>query len=577
VTTATAHVPQTFTPEERKVTLAAIVIVFLLAALDQTIVSTAMPTIAAQLNGLNLYTWVTTSYLLSSTVMVPIYGKLNDIYGRKPVLVAGVCLFAFGSWLCGLSGEFGRLPLLGGAMTQLIVFRAVQGLGGGALFTSAFAIVADLFPPRERGKFSGALGSIFGLASLLGPLIGGFFTDLGPTRIGGVMIEGWRWIFYTNLPLSLLALFMILVKMPPLLHRHPGKIDFLGAGLIVLTFVPLLLALTWGGRDYPWDSSRILHLLGLAAVGLVLFLIVESRVSNPILSLGMFRQRVFATCNLAAFTLSMSFLGTVTFLPLFLQLGQGRAATASGLAMLPLMIGLILTAGVAGRLVTRTGRYKPFMLGGAVCLLLGVFLISRITPETSSLDLAWRLFIMGVGLGPLQSLFSLAVQNAAEPHQMGVATSASQFFRQIGSTVGVAVFGAVLSHNLAVGAAALPRAPGAPPPVNLTINELETMAVAAMPNAPGGHAIPKLDAAAQGLISTSITGVFNAALIVLAVGFLFVLMIPELPLRQRHAAPEVPAEPEDQPAVVEAESEAAAKTGPKKGAGRASKAGRAKR
>ena len=564
-----APIQQTFTAQERKVTIAAVMIVFLLAALDQSIVSTAMPRIAAQLNGLGLYTWVTTAYLLSSTVMVPIYGKLNDIYGRKPVLVTGVLIFAFGSALCGLAGEFGPLPLLGGGMTQLIVFRAVQGVGGGALFTTAFAIVADLFPPRERGKFSGILGSMFGLASVLGPVMGGFFTDMGTLHIGPVAVAGWRWIFYVNLPLCLLALFMILVKMPQLLHRHPGKVDFLGAGLIVVTFVPLLLALSWGGRDYPWGSSEVVHMLGLSAIGLVAFLITEARVSNPILSLGLFKDKVFATCNLAAFTLSMCFLGTVTFLPLFLQLGQGRAATQSGLAMLPLMLGLIVTAGLAGRVVAKTGRYKPLMLGGAVFLLLGTYFVSKITPQTTGLGLAWRLLIMGIGLGPLQSLFSLAVQNAAPPHQMGVATSASQFFRQIGSTVGVAVFGAVLSHNLATGAALLPHAPGAAAPTDLTINDLEKLAVAAMPGAPGGAAAPHLDPAAQLLISHAITGVFNAALIVLVVGFLIVLLIPELPLRQRTtASPEVPAEPEDQPSVVNP---------PKSGKGRASKAGRAKK
>lgn len=571
--TTQAPIQQTFTAEERKVTIAAIMIVFLLAALDQTIVSTAMPRIAAQLNGLGLYTWVTTAYLLSSTVMVPIYGKLNDIYGRKPVLVTGVMIFAFGSWLCGLSGEFGPLPLLGGGMTQLIVFRAVQGLGGGALFTTAFAIVADIYPPRERGKFSGILGSMFGLASVLGPVIGGFFTDMGTLHIGGLEVAGWRWIFYTNLPLSLLALFMILVKMPKLLHRHPGKVDFLGAGLIVVTFVPLLLALSWGGRDYPWGSSQVVHMLGLSAIGFVAFLIVESKVSNPILSLGLFKNKVFATCNLAAFTLSMCFLGTVTFLPLFLQLGQGRPATESGLAMLPMMLGLIVTAALVGRLVSKTGRYKPFMVGGAACLLLGTFFVSRITPQTTSFGLAWRLLIMGIGLGPLQSLFSLAVQNAAPPHQMGVATSASQFFRQIGSTVGVAVFGAVLSHNLAGGASILHRTPGAAAAANFTINDLEKMAVAAMPGRHGGGVAPRLEPAAQLLISNAITGVFQAALIVLAIGFVMVLMVPELPLRQRTApAPEVPAEPEDQPSVVNAP-----KSGPKSGKGRASKAGRAKK
>src|SRR3954467_13139477 len=246
-----------FTPAERRLTLAGVMIVFLLSALDQTIVATAMPVIISQLHGLALYSWVTTAYLLSSTVMVPIWGKLGDLHGRKGVLIWGILLFLAGSWLSGLAGEFGDLPLLGGGMIQLIGFRAIQGLGGGALFTTAFAIVADLFPPRERGKFAGLFGASFGVASVLGPVIGGFFTDLGTTWLFGVPIAGWRWVFYTNLPLSLLSLFMIIAKMPKLTHRAPGRIDILGAALIVVTFVPLLLALSWGGRDYPWNSHAI--------------------------------------------------------------------------------------------------------------------------------------------------------------------------------------------------------------------------------------------------------------------------------------------------------------------------------
>ena len=525
---------QTFTAEERRITIIALLIVFLLSALDQTIVSTAMPRIVSELQGLNLYAWVTSAYLLSSTVMVPIYGKLNDIHGRKPVLVSGVLLFMLGSGLSGLSGQFGTLPILGGGMTQLIVFRAIQGLGGGALFTSAFAIVADLFPPRERGKFSGLFGASFGVASVLGPLIGGFFTDLGTTWLFGVPIAGWRWVFYTNLPLSLLSLFMIIAKMPKLTHRAPGRIDFLGAGLIVITFVPLLLALSWGGRDYPWSSPTILTLLGVAAVGLAAFLVTESRVVNPILSLGLFRNRVFATCNIASFVVSMAFFGSITFLPLYMQLGQGVAATTSGLSILPLMLGLIISSTISGQLVTRTGRYKPFMIGGAVMMLLGLYLISKVGAHTTPGDLAWRMLIFGIGLGPSQSLFSLAVQNAAPPNQLGVATSASQFFRQIGSTVGVAVFGAVMTHNLAAAAAREPPQPGQQTQV-LSLGDLERMAVGAAQHKPGeAHAGPKLDPRGQRLVVEAITGVFNVGFGVMGLGLVAIVMIPELPLRRHH-------------------------------------------
>src|ERR1700743_753607 len=242
---------QNFPAAERRITLIGVMIVFLLSALDQTIVATAMPTIISQLHGLNLYAWVTTAYLLSSTVMVPIWGKLGDSHGRKTILIWGIGLFLLGSWLSGLSGEFGDLPLLGSGMVQLIFFRAIQGLGGGALFTTAFAIIADLFPPRERGRFSGLFGSVFGVASTIGPLLGGYFTDHGTVTIAGHVIAGWRWVFYLTLPMGMIALFMVIAKMPKLSHAAKGKIDFLGALLIVAACVPLLLGLTLGGQKYP--------------------------------------------------------------------------------------------------------------------------------------------------------------------------------------------------------------------------------------------------------------------------------------------------------------------------------------
>ena len=453
--TAVGHARQTFTREETRITIVGVMLVFLLGALDQTIVSTAMPRIVAQLKGLNLYAWVTTAYMLSSTVMVPIYGKLNDIFGRKPILITGIVIFVSGSALCGLSGEFGSLPLLGGGMTQLIVFRGLQGIGGGALFTSAFAIIGDLFPPRERAKYAGLFGGVFGLASILGPVVGGFFTDLGMTHLGSLQIAGWRWIFYLNIPVAAVSLFMITLKMPTLTHRAPGRIDFVGAALIVVTFVPLLLALSWGGRDHPWGSPLIVGLLVLSAVGLVAFAWVESVVDNPILATSLFRNRVFSTANAANFVTSMAFMGSVAFLPLYLQLGEGLKATASGLAMVPMMVGMIASSTVCGQIINKTGQYKPIMIGGSVMLIAGLFLISRAGPGGGQLDIAWRVLVMGIGLGPSMSTFNIAVQNAVPQNQLGVATSSSQFFRQIGGTVGVALFGAVLIHSFATEAAKL--------------------------------------------------------------------------------------------------------------------------
>src|SRR5450755_93779 len=423
-------------------------IVFLLSALDQTIVSTAMPVIISQLHGLELYAWVTTAYLLSSTVMVPIWGKLGDLHGRKGVLIWGIGLFLAGSYLSGLAGEFGDLPLLGGGMVQLIVFRAVQGLGGGALFTTAFAIIADLFPPRERGRFSGLFGGIFGISSAVGPLLGGYFTDHGTVSIAGHVIQGWRWVFYLNIPLGMIALFMVIARMPKLSHATKGGIDYPGAVLIVASCIPLLLALTFGGQKFPWESPQVLGLFALFAVATLLFVIVENKARDPIIHMELFGNKVFAWANVAGFFSSMSFLSVVAFLPLFMQLGQGLQATTSGLSTLPLMGGVIVSATLSGRLVTRTGRYKPFMLFGMSVLLIATFLMSQMTYSTSRLDLGWRMAILGVGLGPLQSLYGVAIQNAVPMNRIGVVTSANQFFRQIGSTVGVAIFGTLLTNNL---------------------------------------------------------------------------------------------------------------------------------
>jgi EmrB/QacA subfamily drug resistance transporter len=516
---------QTFTDTERRTTLAGLMIVFLLSALDQTVVSTAMPRIIAELNGLTLYAWVTTAYLLSSTVMVPMWGKLGDIYGRKPVLLAGIAIFLAGSWLSGLSGEFGTVLGMSG-MVQLIVFRALQGIGGGALFTTAFAIIADLYPPRERGKFAGIFGSVFGLASVLGPLIGGYFTDHGTVHLGSHVIAGWRWVFYVNLPLSLLSLFMILVKMPPLHHRSSGAVDVAGAILLVAAFVPLLLALSLGGHDFAWSSPQSLGLFAFAAVALAAFLFVETKVSNPLVPLRLFRNRVFATSNLAGFLISVAFLGVVTFLPLYMQLGLGVSATTSGLAILPLMGGLIVASTAAGQLVSKTGRYKPLMIAGTVLLLTGIGLLTRVTPHTSLMDLCWRMAIVGLGLGPGQSLFNLATQNAVEVRDIGVATSSNQFFRQIGSTIGVAVFGALLTHRLAGEGQ------------GLDLGQLQGMTLKATAPNGAGRAARHADPALAQALTHAITGVFAAGLIVIALGLVVIFLIPELPLRGRQPGPE---------------------------------------
>jgi EmrB/QacA subfamily drug resistance transporter len=527
-----------FTDAERRITIIGVMIVFLLSALDQTIVATAMPVIISQLRGLELYAWVTTAYLLSSTVMVPVWGKLGDLYGRKPVLLAGIGLFLFGSWLSGLAGEFGTLPLLGGGMVQLIVFRAVQGLGGGALFTTAFAIIADLFPPRERGRFAGLFGGVFGLASAVGPLLGGYFTDHGTVSFAGHTVEGWRWVFYLNLPMGLIALFMVIAKMPKLSHASKGSIDYLGAVLIVAACVPLLLALTFGGQKYAWDSPIVIGLLSVFLICTVLFVIVEKRAQDPIIHMELFGNKVFTWANIAGFFSSMSFLSVVAFLPLFMQLGQGVQATTSGLSTLPLMIGLIVAATLSGRLVTRTGRYKPFMLCGMIVLFVATFLMSQMTYHTTRFDLGWRMALLGVGLGPLQSLYGVAIQNAVPMNRIGVVTSANQFFRQIGSTVGVAIFGTLLTNGLNSKLAAWAASMGLPA---MNLSKLRGLSIDAQVHA----GMMDLPVAIRVLIADSVTHVILLSMIVVLVALSATVMIPELPMRERPKLPPKDAVPAD--------------------------------
>jgi len=436
------------TDQQRRLSLIAILVVFMLGALDMTILSTATPAIVADLNGLALYSWVTTAYMLSSTVLVPIFGKLGDMYGRKRILVWGISIFLAGSVLCGLSGEFGDLPLLGDGMMQLIVFRAVKGIGGAALFTSAIGMVADLYPPLQRAKFMGLFGAVFALASLIGPTIGGLLTDHASATWFGHYVAGWRWVFYANLPLGAVALYLVVKKMPSLNNHQGGRIDYLGAMLLLLVFIPFLLALTWGGNRYAWASMELLSMFAISAVALLAFIAVESRTADAVMPMDLFKSRVFVFANLSSFVLGMAFMGAVMFMPLYMQVVLGVDATGSGFAMLPLMGGLMFTSILSGRLVSQSGRYKAYMVGGVIILLAGMYLLTGLGVDSTLTELNIAMAVVGLGLGPSQSLINLIVQSAFPIARIGVATSSTQFFRQVGNTVGVAIFGAVLISNL---------------------------------------------------------------------------------------------------------------------------------
>lgn len=464
------------TEQQKRSILIALLVVFLLSALDMTIISTAMPRIIADLNGLELYAWVSIAYMLTATVLVPIYGKLGDLYGRKRILIIGLSIFLLGSALCGLSGEFGTLPVLGDGMRQLIIFRAVKGVGGAALFTSAIAIIADMYAPRERAKFVGLFGAVFGLATIIGPGIGGLLTDYASVTIGGYDIAGWRWVFYVNLPLGLVTLFVI-TRMPNTNEASGGKVDYLGAALLIAAFIPLLLALTLGGRVYPWQSTHVLLMFAAAALALLAFVWAELHAEHPILPMALFRIPAFTITNLTTFVLGTAFLGIVMFMPLYMQVVQGVSASSSGMALFPLMLGMMVSSITSGRLVSRLGYYKAFIVGGNLVLVLGVLFFTQIGPDTSTLDLAWRMAVVGIGLGPSQSLTNLIVQSAVAPKHLGVATSSTQFFRQIGSTLGIALFGTFLTLNLVEELPQrLPQVAGMEA-MSMDLNQAQTMAM----------------------------------------------------------------------------------------------------
>lgn len=410
------------------VILAGVLLSLFLAALDQTIVATALPAIVADFNAIDMVSWISTGYLLASTAMVPVYGKLSDLYGRKVILLWGIIVFLLGSVLCGLAMS----------MLQLIFYRVIQGIGAAALTSTAFAIPADLFAPADRPRYMGIFGSVFGLASVIGPFVGGFLTDQ----------LSWHWVFYVNLPLGAVALTFVTFKMPRLASGLRGKIDWLGTILLILAVVPFMLGLTLDKNIYPWHSPLILGMLGMAAVATVLFLLVEMRVSSPVISLGLFRNRTFAVGIAASVLNGAAFFGAILFLSLFMVNVLGLSATEAGTAQIPLMLAFVVSSNVFSQIVQRGGRYKSYMLAGFLMMLLGFFLLTQIGVNTTMWGVTWRMFIVGLGMGPALPLLNLAMQNAVSFHEIGAATASRQFFQQLGQAIGAAVFGVVLATTL---------------------------------------------------------------------------------------------------------------------------------
>jgi EmrB/QacA subfamily drug resistance transporter len=413
---------------EIMVVISSLMLVMLLAALDQTIVSTALPRIASDLHGLSKYSWVATAYLLTSAISTPLYGKISDMFGRKKVFQTAIIIFLVGSALCGLSQS----------MNQLIVFRGLQGLGAGGLFVLSLAIVGDIIPPRQRGRYQGYFGAVFAVSSVLGPLLGGLFTDH----------LTWRWIFYINIPLGIAGLTAITYRLHLPVKKSPHTIDYAGAGLMAISVATLLLGTVWGGVDYPWGSPQIIGLFATSLISALLFIWRENYAAEPILPMVLFKNRIFAVASLLSFLVGIVMFGALIFLPEYQQIVRGDSATKSGLMLLPLVIGIMSASITSGRLISKLGRYRIFPIIGTAILPIAFWLFSHIAVDTSRTLLGLWMLLLGIGVGLVMPVLTLAVQNAVERKDLGTATSSVTFFRSIGSSLGAAVFGAILINRL---------------------------------------------------------------------------------------------------------------------------------
>jgi len=421
-------IPAGVDPRTRTQIVAAVLLGLFLAALDQTVVGTALPKIVTDLRGNDIYTWAFTSYILTATISGPIYGKLSDLFGRRPILLFAVSVFLIGSLLSGLSQE----------MWQFVAFRGIQGLGAGALFPVALAVIGDMFDASERGKYQGLVGAIFGLSSVIGPAIGGIITDT----------VGWHWVFFVNLPLGAIVFTVIWRALPT--FRPAGarpKIDYLGASVLAAALVPLLIGLT-NKQSGNWGDPAVGGLIVLGLVIAAVFVFVESRASEPLVPLSLFRNRSFTISVIAMFAASMAFFAPIVFLPRWFQVVGGSSATQSGYQLLALLGGLIISAMGSGQIVARTGRYKLLALGGAVTLGVGLFLLSNLRADTPLPLLFVWMFVTGLGVGPMFSIFTLVVQGAVAPRQIGTATSSLTLFQQLGGSVGLAIAGTIFGSRL---------------------------------------------------------------------------------------------------------------------------------
>ncbi|MFC9281397.1 DHA2 family efflux MFS transporter permease subunit [Streptomyces collinus] len=493
------------------VSIGALLLGLLLAALDQTIVSTALPTIVSDLGGLEHLSWVVTAYLLASTAATPLWGKLGDQYGRKRLFQTAIVIFLIGSALCGMAQD----------MPQLIGFRALQGLGGGGLMVLSMAIVGDIVPPRERGRYQGLFGAVFGATSVLGPLLGGLFTEH----------LSWRWVFYVNVPVGIIALAVIAtaLRIPRKSARH--VIDYLGTFLIAAVATCLVLVASLGGTTWRWGSPQIIGLIVLGVVLAVAFVGVESRAAEPVLPLKLFRIRTFTLSAVISFIVGFAMFGAMTYLPTFLQVVHGVSPTVSGIYMLPMVFGLLLSSTVSGQIVSRTGRWKVFPIAGTAVTAIGLLLLHRLDENSSTAEMSVYFFVFGLGLGLVMQVLVLIVQNAVSYEDLGVATSGATFFRSIGASFGVAIFGTVFASRLADKLADAFRGVRLPPGVSADALKADPRGIGALPaslRTPALHAF-----------ASAITDVFLYAAPVALLGFVLAWFLKEDRLRGSVTAPDL--------------------------------------
>ncbi|HEX6544132.1 MAG TPA: MDR family MFS transporter [Ktedonobacterales bacterium] len=519
--------------------LAGVLLCILVAAIDQTIVATALPRIVTDLNGFDRYSWVVTSYLLTATCVIPIAGKLSDQYGRKPILIFGLIVFVLGSALSGRSET----------MNELIIFRGLQGIGAGALQSGAFASIGDLFTPAERGRWQGVIAATFGLASVFGPTAGGWITDN----------LGWRWVFYVNLPVGAVALITLLIGFPSANARRSGRrIDWFGVATIIAGVVPLLVALTWAGSSYPWGSPQVILSLAFSLVMFALFAVIESRVAEPLLPLDLFRNQIFTAAFLASFFVGPMLLGLSVYLPLFVQGVLRQSATNSGVIITPLTLSSVLTNIIGGQIISRTGHYQRIALAGLVICTIGILLILGMGIHTDNVALVRNMIITGLGLGFVLPVYTVAVQNALPYNRLGVVTSSVQFSRSIGSTIGVSVLGTIVANVYATSFAA------AQTPALKRVLEAAAARGRTIPSDPQvlvgpqgalieagfkaflgpqtGEAIYQqfITAVQSGLLD-GVRAAFFAILVMAIAAFAATLLLKEIPLRTTIATPETPA------------------------------------